>query len=178
MRGRCAISRRVSQPPSSTEALLPLVYEQLRALAGKYFLSASGAPVAPTSIVHEAFLKLSGKEGFTDEEHFAAVAATAMRQVLVDRVRRDKAAKRGGGWERVSLSLAIDGGGEELDLESLDAALTQLQALDERQARIVELRFFGGLTVPQVAKALQLSTSSVEKEWRRARAWLGAQLRA
>ncbi|MBL8957559.1 MAG: sigma-70 family RNA polymerase sigma factor [Myxococcaceae bacterium] len=159
--------------------MLPLVYEQLRALAGRYFLSASGAPVAPTSIVHEAFLKLSGKEGFADEEHFAAVAATAMRQVLIDRVRRDQAAKRGGGWERVTLSFAVDGAaGEQLDLEALDGALTQLQALDERQARIVELRFFGGLTVPQVARVLQLSTSSVEKEWRRARAWLGAQLRA
>ena len=168
----------MSETPTSAAALLPIVYEQLRALAGKYFLSSSGAPVAPTSIVHEAFLKLSGKEGFNDEEHFAAVAATAMRQVLVDRVRRDQAAKRGGGWERVTLSLALDGAGEQLDLEALDAALTQLQALDERQARIVELRFFGGLTVPPVARALQLSTSSVEKEWRRARAWLGAQLRA
>ncbi|MDP1828804.1 MAG: ECF-type sigma factor [Archangium sp.] len=168
----------MSNTSSSAEALIPLVYEQLRALAGRYFLSASGAPVAPTSIVHEAFLKLSGKEGFNDEEHFAAVAATAMRQVLVDRARRHGAARRGGGWERVTLSFAVDGVAERLDIEALDAALAVLQKLDERQARIVELRFFGGLTVPQVARAMQLSTSSVEKEWRRARAWLGAKLRA
>jgi RNA polymerase sigma-70 factor, ECF subfamily len=168
----------VSDTSTSAAALLPLVYEQLRSLAGRYFLSASGQPVAPTSIVHEAFLKLSGKEGFADEEHFAAVAATAMRQVLVDRARRNGADKRGGGWERVTLSFAVDGSSNQLDLEALDHALDELQRLDERQARIVELRFFGGLTVPQVARALQLSTSSVEKEWRRARAWLGAKLAA
>ncbi|MBL8950975.1 MAG: sigma-70 family RNA polymerase sigma factor [Myxococcaceae bacterium] len=163
---------------SSTEALLPLVYEELRALASRYYLSASGASVAPTSIVHEAFLKLAGKGHFTGEEHFAAVAATAMRQVLVDRVRREKAARRGGGWERVSLSLALEGAAEQLDLEAVDAALSKLQALDARQARIVELRFFGGLTVLQVSKALEVSTSTVEKEWRSARAWLSAQLGA
>lgn len=165
-------------PPLTADALLPLVYEQLRALAGKYFREGQvAANVAPTSIVHEAFLKLrEGQPRWVDREHFCAIAATAMRQVLVDRARRRDAAKRGGGWERVTLSLAVDGVDQGIDLRALDDALTRLAALDERQARIVELRFFGGLTVPEVATHLQLSASTVEKEWRRARAWLGATL--
>ncbi len=156
---------------------MPLVYDELRALAGKYFRQASGVDVAPTSIVHEAYLKLcAAHPSWRDEEHFAAVAATAMRQVLVDRARRQRAEKRGGQWERVTLSLAIEGLPDRLDLAALDDALTALAALDPRQAKIVELRFFGGLLVPQVANVLNVSTSTVEKEWRRARAWLGAQL--
>jgi RNA polymerase sigma factor (TIGR02999 family) len=162
----------------SAEALMPLVYEELRALAGKYFRQSTGLDVAPTSIVHEAFLKLSeANPAWNDREHFAAVAATAMRQILVDRARRQHAAKRGGGWERVSLSLLVDGVTRSLDLEAVEVALSELQALDARQARIVELRFFGGLTVPEVARSLNQSVSTVEKEWRRARAWLGARLK-
>jgi RNA polymerase sigma factor (TIGR02999 family) len=164
-------------PDVSAEALMPVVYEELRALAGKYFRLSSGVEVAPTSIVHEAFVKLSGANpSWRDREHFCAVAATAMRQILVDRARRQKAAKRGGGWERVTLSVALEGVPGRLDLEALDDALEALTALDARQARIVELRFFGGLTVPEAAQHLQVSTSTVEKEWRRARAWLGARL--
>jgi RNA polymerase sigma-70 factor, ECF subfamily len=160
---------------SSASALLPVVYEQLRALAGKYLRSASA--IAPTSIVHEAYLKLrQGSPQWEDREHFCAIAATAMRQVLVDRARKRATARRGGQWERVSLSFALDVHAEALDLEALDAALTQLSALDARQARIVELRYFGGLTVPEVARHLGVSASTVEKEWRRARAWLGATL--
>lgn len=162
----------------SAEALLPLVYEELRSLAGRYFRQAAGVDVAPTSIVHDAFLKLcEANPSWKDHEHFSAIAATAMRQILVDRARRQKAGKRGGGWERVTLSIAIDGEANRMDLEALDEALTELTNLDARQARIVELRFFGGLTVIEVAAALCVSTSTVEKEWRRARAWLGARLK-
>lgn len=164
----------------SADALMPVVYEELRALAGRYFRQSLGVEVAPTSIVHDAFVKLSEARmpGWKDEEHFAAVAATAMRQILVDRARRQKAGKRGGGWERVTMSIAVDGAAQRLDLEALDDSLRELEGLDGRQARIVELRFFGGLTVPQVASVLEVSTSTVEKEWRRARAWLGARLKS
>jgi RNA polymerase sigma factor (TIGR02999 family) len=176
----CYLCAFMAAPPNlSAEALMPLVYEELRALAGRYFRDAMGLEVAPTSIVHEAFVKLSEARSpaWKDEQHFAAIAATAMRQILVDRARRQRAAKRGGGWERVTLSIAIDGVVGRLDLEGLDDALTELAALDGRQARIVELRFFGGLTVPQVSGVLEVSSSTVEKEWRRARAWLGARLK-
>lgn len=157
---------------------MPIVYDELRALAMKHFRQRAGVQVAPTSIVHEVYEKLSeAGHQWIDREHFCAVAATAMRQILVDRVRRQKAAKRGGDWERVTLSLVVDDGiSGEFDLETLDEALARLNVLDPRQARIVELRFFGGLTVPQVAVHLEVSTSTVEKEWRRARAWLGARL--
>jgi RNA polymerase sigma-70 factor, ECF subfamily len=170
--------RSVAAPTDvSVEALMPLVYEELRALAGKYFRRSAGVEVAPTSIVHEAFVKLCGAHpSWGDREHFCAVAATAMRQILVDRARRQKAAKRGGAWERVTLSVALENVPGRLDLEALDDALQALAVLDARQARIVELRFFGGLTVPQAAEFLEVSASTVEKEWRRARAWLGARL--
>jgi RNA polymerase sigma factor (TIGR02999 family) len=155
--------------------LVPLLYEELRALASKY-ARGDVAEVSPTSVVHEAFLKLKDAQP-NELEHFRALAATAMRQVLVDRVRKRNAAKHGGGLERITLSLALDEGrSEACDVEALDAALTQLESLDARQARIVELRYFAGLTVPEVARELNVSTSTVEKEWRRARAWLGAQL--
>lgn len=160
----------------SVEDLVPLLYEELRALATK--VARGGAmEVSPTSVVHEAFLKLRLAEP-REVEHFRALAAKAMRQVLTDRARRRSAQRRGGDWERVTLSLALDGqAGESLDVEALDAALTELERLDARQARIVELRYFAGLTVPEVARELEVSTSTVEKEWRRARAWLGAQLK-
>lgn len=168
------------QEPVTPDQILPLLYEELRALASKYARGSSSDQVAPTSIVHEAFLKLrDGKVGALELEHFRALAATAMRQVLVDRARRRSAARRGGDWERVTLTLSIEGASDEhCDVMALDAALTQLEALDARQARIVELRYFAGLTVPEVARELSVSTSTVEKEWRRARAWLGAKLKA
>ncbi len=163
-------------PSSLTpDVLVPFIYEELRALATKY--ARGGAlEVTPTSLVHEAFLKLKDVRPH-ELEHFRALAATAMRQVLVDRVRKKAAAKHGAGWERVTLSVALDSGASEAcDVEALDAALSQLERLDARQARIVELRYFAGFTVPEVARTLNVSTSTVEKEWRRARAWLGAQL--
>lgn len=162
--------------PVSAEALLPLVYEQLRALASKYLKRGADEPIAATSIVHEAFLKLRDA-GAKDVQHFSALAATAMRQVLVDRARRRAAVKHGGGWQRVTLSVSIETGDDDaIDVVALDDALRKLEGLDARQARIVELRFFGGLTVPETADALGVSSSTVEKQWRRARAWLGAEL--
>ncbi|MEW5742993.1 MAG: ECF-type sigma factor [Myxococcota bacterium] len=162
--------------PLSAQDLVPLLYEELRALATKV-ARGSALEVSPTSMVHEIFLKLRRSEP-REIEHFRALAATALRQVLSDRARRKGALRRGGDWEQVPLSLVLDGQpGEATDIEALDAALTKLERLDERQARIVELRYLGGLTVPEVARELGVSTSTVEKEWRRARAWLGVELR-
>lgn len=161
--------------PITAEELVPLLYEELRALATK-FAGGNAVEITPTSVVHEAFLKLRDVQP-NELEHFRALAATAMRQVLVDRVRKKAAAKHGAGWERVTLSVALDAASAEAcDVEALDTALRQLEQLDARQARIVELRYFAGFTVPEVARVLNISTSTVEKEWRRARAWLGAQL--
>ncbi len=166
---------------AAAEGLLPLVYEQLRALAGSYF---RGQPpdhtLQPTALVHEAYLKLiHNPDGeWQNRAHFCAVAATAMRQILHDRARRRRAAKRGGEARRVPLVDQIEApsAGTPVDLVALDDALERLSTLDSRQARIVELRFFGGLTVEEVAHLLEVSTRTIEKEWRRVRAWLSREL--
>jgi RNA polymerase sigma-70 factor (ECF subfamily) len=167
--------------PNAPAELLPLVYEQLRGLAGRYF---QGQPadhtLQPTALVHEAYIKLinASDANWQDRVHFCAVASTAMRQILHDRARRRRAAKRGGDARRVPLD-QVDppSGGRAIDLIALDEALARLAELDPRQARIVELRFFGGLTTEQVATVLGVSTRTIEKEWRRIRAWLGSELR-
>lgn len=159
--------------------LLPVVYEQLRALAGSFF---RGQPqehtLQATILVHEAFLRLADQSAgaFRDRTHFVAVAATAMRQILTDHARRVRAAKRGGGWQRVEVDVAADEGIARVDALALDEALTELETLDQRKHRIVELRSFGGLTVEEVAALLGVSKRTVESEWRGARAWLGSKL--
>jgi len=161
----------------------PATYAQLRAVAARY-LSGSGAlTLQPTALVHEAWLRLANSEAdgtaWRDRAHFCAVAARAMRQALVDHHRRRTADKRGGGWERVTLSGLLGPEPDQgVELLALEGALEQLQTLDARQARIVELRYFGGLSVAEVAGHLEVSVSTVEKEWRAARAWLGVALTA
>ena len=164
-----------SDDPSS-EAFA-IVYDRLRALADRRFQGAAGqAPtLQPTALVHEAYLKLASSSGLTwnDEEHFCAVAATAMRQILTDYARQRSSVKRGGQRARVTLGdVANPEAADAVDLLALDEALQQLAELDARQARIVELRFFGGLTNEQAAHALGVSRATVENDWRRARAWL------
>ena len=135
----------------------------------------------PTVLVHELFLRFSknSAQGWVDRQHFFAVAATAMRQILIDHARRGRRQKRGDGWQRVTLTGLPDPQRESIvDLIALDQALGDLGRLNPRQARIVELRFFAGLTVNEVGDVLQISTRTIEKEWRRARAWLGRQLSA
>ncbi|MCP4594786.1 MAG: sigma-70 family RNA polymerase sigma factor [bacterium] len=165
---------------AAAHELLPLVYEQLRAMAGSYFRGQpSDHTLQPTALVHEAYLKLVHVPdgNWEDRMHFCAVAATAMRQILHDRARRRRAAKRGGDAKRVPLEqMETPSGGHPVDMVALDDALERLAALDERQARIVELRFFGGLTVEQVAHVLEVSSRTIEKEWRRVRAWLSREL--
>lgn len=159
--------------------LLPLVYDELRRIARRQLRGASGGTLSATVVVHEAFLKLGGTGGFhvRDRGHFMAVAATAMRQVAIDHARERLAQKRGGGAAHTLLDghdLPVESRAEEL-LE-LDQALTRLAALDTRTARVVELRFFAGLDVDETARALEISTATVKREWRRARAFLYREL--
>ncbi len=160
--------------------LYPLVYEHLRHLAGAAF---SRQPLAhtlqPTALVNELFVKLTEGQGVAWEgrAHFLAVAAKAMRQILVDHARGKARQKRGGEALRCTLSTAdarLEG--PDPDLLDLDNAVRELALLDPRQAEIVTLRFFGGLTVDEVGQALAISRSTVEAEWRMARAWLRRRL--
>ncbi len=160
--------------------LMPVVYERLRAMAGAYFRSQrTDHTLDPTALVHEAFLKLvdQSRVGGDDRAHFFAVAARAMRLVLADHARRKRSAKRGGEWDRVTLGAAPAPNSENtLDLIALDEALTKLTDLNERHAQMVELRFFSGMSVDEVATVLGISKSTVESDWRVVRAWLGREL--
>jgi len=164
---------------AAADMLLPLVYDQLRGLAGAIF---QGQPadhtLQPTALVHEAYLKLIGSpSGWKDSAHFCAVAATAMRQILSNHARDKRAAKRRA--HRVDLSvdqMPTPTGASALDLLELDEALTELAERNSRHARMVELRFFGGLTVETMADILGISTGMARREWRAARAWLSCRL--
>ncbi|MEM7229803.1 MAG: sigma-70 family RNA polymerase sigma factor [Planctomycetota bacterium] len=165
------------------EALLPLVYEELRALS-HYIMAEQGRrhTLQPTALVNEACMRLMKQNGlpWNDRSHLIAVAATAMRQILMNHAREKRAAKRGGEWDRVTLDQADgrDAPSSEVDLIELDDALSKLAELSERQARIVELRFFGGLTIAQTADIMNIGTTTVEDDWALARAWLARELSA
>lgn len=169
---------------AAADRLLPLVYDELRALAGSYFARQQrGHTLQPTALVHEAYLKLAGSDSveWQSRAHFMAVAARAMRQILINHARDKGAAKRGGDLQRVTLDQAVTpriGDDTEIDLLALDLAMQKLAALNERQARIVELRFFGGLTIAEAAHVLGVGTTTVEDDWRLAKAWLARQLRS
>ncbi len=158
------------------DRLLPLVYADLRRRAhAQLSHRRPGDTLSTTALVHEAFLKLaaSRQQDFKDRVHFFSVASRAMRQILVDYARAAAAAKRGGGQRAVALDVDrvadIDRAEE---LVALDEALEQLEALDPRLAKIVELRFFGGLSVEEAGEALALSPRTVKRDWRKARALL------
>ncbi|TWT44885.1 RNA polymerase sigma factor [Phycisphaerae bacterium RAS1] len=166
--------------PAAAEKLLPLVYDELRALAGGFFRrQRSDHTLQPTALVHEAFVRMidATSAAWNDRAHFFAIAATAMRQILTDHARRKKAAKRGGDWDKVAVeTISAPSDGENIDVVALDEALTRLGQLDARKHRVVELRFFGGLTVDEIADVLGMSKTTIESEWRAARAWLSAEL--
>lgn len=170
-------------PDAAAAALLPLVYDQLRALAASYFSRQPvGHTLQPTALVHEAYLKLAGGENaqWESRAHFFAVAARAMRQILMNHARDKAAAKRGGGWHKITLDEAVTPPGSasrEIDLIALDEALDKLGGLSERQARIIELRYFGGLTIDETAHVLGLGTTTVEDDWHLAKAWLRRELK-
>ena len=172
---------------ASAQDLMPLVYDELRRLAGGYLRRENaGHTLQATALVHEAYEKLvdQTRVDWQGRAHFLAVAAQAMRRVLIDHARRRGRDKRGGGQQRITLEASrvgraeglVDAGlGQEVDLDellSLDRMLTELAEHDPRAARVVELRYFAGLTVPEVAQVLEVSVSTVEGDWRHARAWL------
>jgi RNA polymerase sigma factor (TIGR02999 family) len=164
----------MSSPPAADD-LLPLVYAELRRIAGAYMRrERPGQTLEPTALVHEAYMRLAGAgTPWTDERHFVGIAARSMRQILVERARARGAQKRWAGLNRVSLheSLALAAHEDDM-LPALDEALERLEALDPEQARIVELRYFAGLGIEQAAAAMDMSPATLKRRWSLARAWL------
>jgi RNA polymerase sigma factor (TIGR02999 family) len=162
------------------EALLPAVYAELRRLAAHYLRGERpGQTLQPTALVHEAYLKLQKDrpERWQNRAHFCAIAAHAMRQVLIERARARDALKRGGGAPRVTFDEGLPAAAPSdsvrgFDMVALDEALERLAQLDAGQARIVELRFFGGLTIEETASVMNLSLATVKRDWVTARRWL------
>ena len=163
---------------SAFARLWPVVYEELRLLAARLLHGErAGHTLRPTALVNEAYLRLvDQRAGWQDRAHFFAIAAQAMRRILVDYARAHFAEKRGGALPHVSLDERIDVlAGADLALDdviAVDAALSELSILDPTEARIVEFRYFGGLTVEETAAALNVSPATVKREWQLARAWL------
>ena len=160
---------------------MAVAYRELREIAVAYMRhERADHTLQPTALVNEAMIKLmrTPDKNAADRKRFLGVAAKAMRQVLVDHARSRGAAKRGGGWSRITIS-AVDSGagpGDPVDALALDAALTKLAQSEARAAQVVELRFFGGLTIPEAADVLGVSHTTVESDWAFARAWIRKEL--
>jgi RNA polymerase sigma factor (TIGR02999 family) len=163
------------------EKLTPLVYDELRRLASRYLRQErSGHTLQSTALVHEAYLKLVGQTRvrWQNRAHFFGIAAQMIRRILVDYARARHAAKRGAGAEKLSLDEAIAlPGSPDLDLVALDDALEGLAQIDSRQSRLVELRFFAGLTLEETAEVLQMSLATAKRDWVAAKAWLAREVR-
>jgi RNA polymerase sigma factor (TIGR02999 family) len=166
--------------PHAPAALFGHVYDELRRIAGRQVRAdGSAEALTPTELVHEAYLRLFAGQTptFADRAYFFAAAAQAMRRVRVDHFRADRAAKRGGQQQRVELHSGLAAIPEpDLDLIALDEALDRLAARDPARAKLVELRFFAGLSMPQVAEVLGVSLATAERHWADAKAWLLAEL--
>jgi len=167
--------------PHAAEQLLPLVYDELRKLAGQRLAEEKpGQTLEATALVHEAYLRLVGTEApdhWNSRGHFFAAAAEAMRRILVEAARRKGRQKRGGAWSRRDLTVvdpAIDG--PDADVLAVDEALTQLANDHPEHAELVKLRYFAGLTLAEAAAALDISTATADRRWRYARAWLARRL--
>jgi len=161
--------------------LMPIVYADLRRMAaGHMRREAADHALQPTGLVHEAYVRLVDQKQvkWRNRAHFFGVAAGLMRRILVDHARRRRAGKRGGGWERVTLAgnEAATDGPKEIDVLALDEALERLAKFDPQQERIVELRYFGGLTIDETAEVVGISAATVVREWTIAKAWLRADL--
>ena len=162
------------------DKLIPCIYEELRHIAQRYMMrERAGHTLQTTALVNEAYMRLVDvrKVAWQDRAHFFAVSAELMRRILVDHARSRGYLKRGGGTERVPLEgEAVIGTGREAELLDLDEALTALAKLDERKARIVQRRIFGGLTAEETAAVLSVSTQTVHRDWKIARVWLARQM--
>jgi RNA polymerase sigma factor (TIGR02999 family) len=160
----------------SADVLLSLVYDELRRIARQYLRrERSDHTLQPTALVHEAYLKLIdiSDVSWQDRAHFFAVASNVMRHILVDHARARATDKRGGEAPRIALEDAVSLSNErDIDLLALDEAMKQLAAFDEQQSKIVELRFFGGLTIEEAAHILGISPATIKREWTMAKAWL------
>lgn len=167
---------------SARERLMPAVYDELRRLARHHMRAERGDhTLQTTALVHEVYLRLVGQRSaeWKTRAQFFAIAATMMRRILVDHARRRASGKHGGGMIRCELDDAVAAAeSRSAEVIAVDAALDQFAAIDERASRIVELRYFGGLTVDQVATALELSVATVKRDWAAAKAWLARELRA
>lgn len=172
--------RKTVHDARSTEEVFGLFYAEIRRLAARYLSQErEGHTLQPTALVHEAYLRLLGDEEVVWESRaqFLSAAARAMRRYLVDHARGKLRDKRGGGWQRVDVTLQVEGEATlQLGLVDLDQALEELTQLFEREARVIELRYFAGLSVPQVAEILGVDPRTVERDWRHARAWLSSRL--
>jgi RNA polymerase sigma factor (TIGR02999 family) len=171
------LSRIEAGEPSASEELLPLVYDELRRLASaRLSHEKPGQTLQATALVHEAFLRLVGVDTakhWDSRGHFFAAAAEAMRRILVDNARRKQRLKRGGGWQRLDaepsehISIETDG-----DLLALDEALDKLAAQDAESAEVVKLKYFAGLTIPQIAELFGVTSRTIDRRWAYARSWL------
>ncbi|HEY7285147.1 MAG TPA: ECF-type sigma factor [Vicinamibacterales bacterium] len=161
------------------DALAPLVYNELRRLAAAYMRrERPGQTLQPTALVHEAYMRLANAgTPWTDKRHFVGIAARSMRQILVERARARGAQKRWAGLNRVSLSESLAAAADpESMLPALDEALARLEQIDAEQARIVELRYFAGLSIEETADAMGMSPATLKRRWSLARAWLFREL--
>jgi RNA polymerase sigma factor (TIGR02999 family) len=169
----------MSSPPLPADDLAPLVYDELRRLAARYMRGERpGQTLQATALVHEAYLRLA-KAGtpWHDKRHFVGIAARSMRQILVERARARGAQKRWAGLDRVTLTDVLAAAvPEPAMLPALDEALTRLEAIDRDQARLVELRYFAGLSIEEAADALDISPATLKRRWALARAWLFREL--
>jgi RNA polymerase sigma-70 factor (ECF subfamily) len=165
---------------AAMDLLTPLVYNELRRLAERYLRNErSAATLQPTALVHEAYLRLVAQSmpDWESRAHFFGVAAHLMRQILVDHARKYRSAKRGGGVEKMSIDEIVGLGADKPgDIIALDDALKALAEIDERKSKVIELRFFGGLSVEETAVALGLSAATIGREQRLAEAWLHREL--
>jgi RNA polymerase sigma factor (TIGR02999 family) len=187
--GDVAARERVSQlladwakrDPAAREQLVPIVYEELRRLAHHYMRGErAGHTLQTTALVNEVYLRLAGIDGlrWRDRTHFFAMAATLMRRVLVDYARQRGREKRGGGVSVTSLDEHAVAAQPAVDIVALDQALERLASVDPQQSRVVELRFFAGLSVDETAEALGISPATVKRDWATARLWLYNELKA
>lgn len=187
MSDRDDITVMLNEGALASDRLLPILYDELRALAASRLRRLprdAAATLQPTALVHEAYCKLvrDDQVSWSGRGHFFGAAAQAMRDILVDRARRRSARRHGGGRDRLALDTGVlgvvsTGRTPDEDLLALDEALTRLCALDERQGRVVMLMYYAGLTHERIAEMLGVSVRTVERDWRFARAWLAAEMR-